>query len=111
MAERSLGTRSWLLRGILGLVAGALGPGCSPPQAPVAAPTSGIAGEQTAGIPPGAIPVGEELYQVPIGEDEAGCAMYRLHSPTLLVAQVISYRDRLGGFTTDRRKAACTGHE
>ena len=107
MAERSPRICSWPPRAVLGLVV-ALGPGCSPPKAPVRAPTSGIAGEQTADLPPGAIPVGKELYQVPIGEDEDGCTMYRLHSPSLLVAQVISYRDSLGGFTTDRRKAACT---
>ena len=34
--------------------------------------------------------------------------MYRLHSPSMLVAQVISYRDFGGGFTTDRREADCT---
>ena len=108
MAERSSRTCSWLPRVVLGLVVGALGQGCGPPQAPVPAPTSGVAGEQAADLPPGAIQVGEELYQVPIGEDEDGCTMYRLHSPSLLVAQVISYRDGLGGFTTDRRQAACT---
>jgi len=107
MAERSSATcsRRWV---VLGLVVAALGQGCSPPQAPVSAPTSGAADEQAANLPPGAIAIGEKLYQVPIGEDEDGCTMYRLHSPSLLVAQVISYRDGLGGFTTDRRQAACT---
>jgi hypothetical protein len=42
---------------------------------------------------------------VPIGKDEGGCTTYRLYSPSVLVAQAISYRDLGGGFTTDRREA------
>ena len=59
--------------------------------------------------PPGAIRIGDQLYQVPIGADDDGCPRYRLYSPTRLVAQVIYYRDPAGGFTTDRRQAACAG--
>jgi hypothetical protein len=77
-------------------------------QAPGAGSTAGgIAGEAAGEIPPGAIPIGGDLYQVPIGADDAGCPRYRLYSPTRLVAQVIYYRDRAGGFTTDRQQAAC----
>ena len=108
MAELNSRICSWLPRAVLGLVVAALAQGCGPPQAPVPAPPSGVADDRAADLPSGAVQVGEALYQVPIGEDEDGCAMYRLHSPSLLVAQVISYRDGLGGFTTDRRKAACT---
>jgi hypothetical protein len=75
--------------------------GCTAPSStgagPVAAP----------GLPPGAIQVGPELYQVPIGADARGCQMYRLYSPSLTVAEAISYRSREGGFTIDRRAAAC----
>jgi hypothetical protein len=58
-------------------------------------------------IPKGAIPVGQELYQVPIGVDDEGCPMFRLYSPTKLVAQAIYYRDASGGFTTDKQAAVC----
>ena len=60
-------------------------------------------------LPPGAIKIDDQLYQVPIGADDDGCARYRLHSPTKLVAQAIYYRDPAGGFTPDRRQAACSG--
>ena len=58
-------------------------------------------------IPAGAIEVGQDLYQVPIGRDADGCAMYRLYSPTRMVSQAISYRSRDGGFTIDRQEADC----
>ena len=77
-------------------------------QAPGAGSTSGeIAGEAAAEVPPGAIPIGDGLYQVPIGADDDGCPRYRLYSPTRLVAQVIYYRDPAGGFTADRQQADC----
>ena len=59
--------------------------------------------------PPGAIKIDDQLYQVPIGADDDGCARYRLHSPTKVVAQAIYYRDVAGVFTPDRRRAACSG--
>ena len=62
-----------------------------------------------AALPPGAIKIDDQLYQVPIGADDDGCARYRLHSPTKVVAQAIYYRDPAGGFTPDRRRAACSG--
>ncbi len=58
-------------------------------------------------LPPGAIRVGHDLYQVPIGADADGCEMYRLYSPSLMVTEAISYRSRDGGFTIDRRAAVC----
>lgn len=78
-------------------------------QAPGAASTSGrMADERAAEIPPDAIRIGDQLYQVPLGADDDGCPRYRLYSPTRLVAQVIYYRDAAGGFTTDRRQSDCT---
>lgn len=70
--------------------------------------TSGAGSHQGyAAVPRGAIQIGEELYQVPIGADDDGCPMFRLHSPTRLVAQAIYYRDAVGGFTTNKQEAAC----
>lgn len=63
-------------------------------------------GRASAGLPAGAIEVGPDLYQVPVGADD-GCPMFRLHSPRGLVPQVISYRAVGGGFTTDRSEADC----
>lgn len=73
-------------------------------------PSAGATGARAAlpaDLPPGAIRVGRDLYQVPIGPDADGCLMYRLYSPTLLVTQAISYRSRDGGFTIDKRVAVC----
>ena len=58
-----------------------------------------------AGVPTGAIRVGDQLCQVPIGEDEDGCPRFRLCSPARLVAQAIYDHDAAGGFTTDKHKA------
>jgi hypothetical protein len=90
----------------LALVAGIALQGCGA-QTPSAAPASGGVADAAAEMPAGAIAIGDELYQVPIGADEDGCPRYRLYSPTRLVAQVIYYRSVAGGFTTDRRDAAC----
>jgi hypothetical protein len=100
---------------------GALG-GCAPPAAPGAEPAArGTAADAPAAaphggtdpvagaLPAGAVQVGPELYQVPVGADADGCPMYRLYSPTRLVSQAIAYRSRDGGFTADRRAAACPG--
>ena len=77
---------------------------------PSAAGSSEVATPRArAEVPPGAIPIGDQLYQVPIGADDDGCPRYRLYSPTKLVAQAIYYRDPAGGFTPDRRQAACAG--
>ena len=72
-------------------------------------PKSGVATSQRAAaeIPKGAIPVGQDLYQVPIGVDDEGCPMFRMYSPTKLVAQAIYYRDTSGGFTMEKQAAAC----
>jgi hypothetical protein len=58
-------------------------------------------------IPPGAILVDEELYMVPAGKDEDGCLQFTAWSPTKMVTMVIQYRDRTGGFTTDKARALC----
>jgi hypothetical protein len=68
---------------------------------------TGTGSDETAEIPPGAIAVGDDLYQVPIGEDEDGCPMFRLFSPTQMVVQAIFYRAPDGDFTMDRTEAAC----
>lgn len=69
--------------------------------------TAGAPPPAAANLPAGAIQVGEDLYQVPIGTDDDGCPMFRLHSPTRMVAQAIYYRDATGGFTMNREDAAC----
>ena len=75
---------------------------------PGAGSTFGLAAKhETPPVPRGAIPVGEELYQIPIGADDDGCPRFRLYSPTRLVVQAIYYRDATGGFTTNRQEAAC----
>ena len=65
------------------------------------------AGPAPAALPAGAVAVGPDLYQVPIGADAEGCPMYRLHSPTRMVTQAIAWRRPDGSFTLDRREAAC----
>jgi hypothetical protein len=69
---------------------------------------SGVAADQEAShLPHGAIQVGEELYQIPIGADDDGCPRFRMYSPTKLVPQAIYYRNAAGGFTTSKEGAAC----
>lgn len=58
-------------------------------------------------VPAGAVTVGEDLYQVPVGSDADGCLMYRLYSPTRPVSLAISYRATDGSFTMDQRRALC----
>jgi hypothetical protein len=79
---------------------GGLG-GCAAPS------PSGTGVAPGAQLPPEAIQVGRDLYQVPIGPDADGCQRYRLYSPTLVVTEAISYRSRDGGFTINRRAAVC----
>jgi len=57
--------------------------------------------------PAGAIPMGDEMYMVPIGRDPGGCEQFTAWSATKPVAQVIYYRARKGGFTADRAEADC----
>ena len=63
------------------------------------------------GIPGDAIPVGENMYMVPLGRDDMGCMMYQAPAPGKLVAQVIHYRTADGQFVRDKRKAACMTQE
>jgi hypothetical protein len=93
----------------LALVIGIALQGCAAQTPDVRARAESGVDQAETGVPPGAIRIGEELYQVPIGADDDGCPRYRLYSPSRLVAQVIYYRDPAGGFTTDRRQAACVG--
>ncbi len=58
--------------------------------------------------PPGAIRVGEDLYQVPLGKDADGYPRFTLWSRTRAVITVIWYPDGEGGFTTDRSRAVRT---
>jgi hypothetical protein len=81
--------------------------GCAAAQPDATGSSGGVALRAQAEVPAGAIQIGDQLYQVPIGADDDGCPRYRLYSPTRLVAQVIYYRDAAGGFTPDRRQAAC----
>ena len=82
---------------------------CAAPQSDAQGSFEGAAPRAHAEVPSGAIKVGDQLYQVPIGADDDGCPRYRLYSPTRLVAQAIYYRDQAGGFTSDGRQAACPG--
>ena len=92
--------------------------GCAPPTPPLSVPPTATGSPPAAdqktpaapageALPAGAIAVGPDLYQVPVGEDAAGCVMYRLYSPTAMVAQAIAWRRPDGSFTLDRREAAC----
>jgi hypothetical protein len=81
--------------------------GCTPPAPPAAAPPTGPATTGDRALPAGAIAVGPDLYQLPLGADAEGCMMYRLHSPTRMVTQAIAWRRPDGSFTLDRREAAC----
>ena len=90
------------------LVMGILVQACTA-ERPVTRSSSGVGSERGAAhVPREAIEVGEDLYQVPIGTDDDGCPMFRMYSPTRLVAQAIYYRDAAGAFTMSRREAACT---
>jgi len=101
--------RSWRMVGpsvvavLLWLAACAMAP--SPEGQPKEA--SVAAEDPSPPLPAGAIPVGENLYQVPIGPDADGCMMYRPHAPDGFVVQAIYYRAADGSFTPDKRRAAC----
>lgn len=105
-----VGKRFSLHRSGVLLVFGLLIQACAT-DGPGSWPKSDVATSRRAAaeIPKGAIPVGQELYQVPIGLDDEGCQMFRMYSPTRLVAQAIYYRDASGGFTMNRQAAACAG--
>jgi len=91
----------------------ATGPAATDPAATGPAATGRAASPPAASadraLPAGAIAVGPDLYQVPIGTDAEGCQMYRLHSPGRMVTQAIAWRRPDGSFTLDRREAACAG--
>lgn len=92
---------------LLGSLGGGVG-GCTTPELEGApARPRGIGTAAPPVLSPGAVQVGRDLYQVPIGVDADGCQTYRLYSPTLLVSQAISYRRRDGGFTIDKHEAVC----
>ena len=76
-------------------------------RAPTGRATTGPATTGDRALPAGAIAVGPDLYQLPLGADAEGCMMYRLHSPTRMVTQAIAWRRPDGSFTLDRREAAC----
>jgi hypothetical protein len=64
---------------------------------------------ETPEIPPAAIPVAPELYMLPMGTDETGCAVFQPWSPTLAVVQALHWRTAEGSFTLDRGAADCAG--
>ena len=61
-------------------------------------------------VPDGAVQVGDDAYQVPIGKDPDGCQRYRMFSRNKGVVTAIFYRDRDGNFTMDKSKADCGGN-
>ena len=65
----------------------------------------------SAPLPEGAVKVGKGIYQVPIGNDEEGCMMYRMHAPGRDVVQVIFYRRADGAFTMAKPEANCRGQD
>jgi hypothetical protein len=105
-----VGKRLFLHRYVLVWVFGLLIQACAT-EGPGSGLKSGVATREPAAdeIPTGAIPVDQDLYQVPIGMDDEGCPMFRMYSPTRLVPQAVYYRDASGGFTTNRQAAACAG--
>jgi hypothetical protein len=66
-----------------------------------------VASDDPAKLPEGAIQTDEGVYHVPIGRDEEGCMMYRMHAPGRDVVQVIFYRRADGSFTMAKPEAAC----
>ena len=60
-----------------------------------------------AAIPPAAIFVAPELYMLPMGTDQTGCAVFQPWSPTMSVVQALHWRTPAGGFTLDRGAADC----
>jgi hypothetical protein len=64
-------------------------------------------GSPKAPVPDGAIPVGPDLYMLPMGSDETGCPMFQPWSPTLMVVQALHWRAADGSFTLDRDAADC----
>ena len=89
------------------LVIGLLAQACAAEHPPPGSKSGVAADQETSRLPHGAIQVGEELYQIPIGADVDGCPRFRMYSPTKLVAQAIYYRDAAGGFITSKEGAAC----
>lgn len=64
-------------------------------------------GSAPAAVPEGAIPVGPDLYMLPMGSDDTGCPMFQPWSPTLIVVQALHWRAADGSFTLDRDAADC----
>jgi hypothetical protein len=89
------------------LVIGLLAQACAAEQAAIGSASGVAADQEVPQLPRGAIQVGEELYQIPIGADDDRCPRFRMYSPTKLVAQAIYYRDAAGGFTPSKEEAAC----
>ena len=58
-------------------------------------------------LPAGAIAIGDDVYMVPAGADDAGCPWFGAFSPTKMVVQAMFYRAAEGGFTMDRTEAEC----
>lgn len=80
--------------------------GCAPiDQAPAESPKQkdGYASE----TPNGAIPVGNDIFMVPVGEDPTGCTQYTARSEVHAVLTVIQYRRPDGSFSALREEADC----
>lgn len=60
-------------------------------------------------VPEGAIKVGDDTYQVPVGKDSDGCDTYRMFSQHKGVVTAIFYRAEDGTFTMDKSKVTCGG--
>ncbi len=75
--------------------------GCAMAEAPETPADAG------APVPEAAIPVGRDLYMIPMGTDEGGCPVFQPWSPTLMVVQALHWRAADGSFTLDRDAADC----
>jgi len=59
------------------------------------------------GVPENAIHVKDDLYMIPIKNDNSGCMMYRAHSTKGAAVAAIFYRASDGAFVMDKAKSAC----
>lgn len=66
-----------------------------------------IIGSQNNVLSDQAIKIGDDLYYIPIGVDQDGCMTYQLYSESMMVSQVITYRNKDGIFTTSKNSKNC----
>lgn len=65
----------------------------------------------TPNTPADAIALAPDLYMLPMGEDESGCAVFQPWSPSMAVIQALHWRTPTGDFTLDRDAADCAADQ